>query len=111
MILEIAIFKTAPERREEFEAAFAQAIEVITRAEGCGRVQLQRSIETPGRYVLFVRWPSVAHHMEGFRQSPGFVEWRRILGPFFLEPPVVEHCELAHEGQGVGSSPGGKSHG
>ncbi|HTP39623.1 MAG TPA: antibiotic biosynthesis monooxygenase [Steroidobacteraceae bacterium] len=96
MILEIATLTTAPARRAEFEAAFAEARKVITQAEGCGSVQLQRSIENPGRYILTVQWPSVAHHMEGFRGSPLFVEWRRILGPFFTAPPSVEHGELVN---------------
>jgi heme-degrading monooxygenase HmoA len=57
-------------------------------------VALNRCIETPGRYQLFVEWPSVAAHMD-FRASPLFVEWRRILGSHFVVPPMVEHYEPA----------------
>jgi len=93
MILEIATLLIDPARAADFEAAYAQAHGVITQAPGCGAVVLQRSIETPGRYVLHVQWPTVAHHMEGFRNSPLFKEWRRLLGPYFVSPPVVEHHE------------------
>jgi len=41
-----------------------------------------------------VEWPSVAHHMEKFRSSALFQEWRRILGPFFAVAPTVEHFIL-----------------
>jgi heme-degrading monooxygenase HmoA len=94
MILEIATIAVDPARARDFEAAYASARQVLLRAGGCGGVALQRSIETPGRYLLHVEWASVAHHMEGFRKSPLFTEWRRLLGPFFLSPPTVEHHEL-----------------
>ncbi len=94
MILEIATISIAPGNMADFEAAYREARKVITSATGCGAVSLQRSIESPGRYVLQVEWPSVAHHMEGFRNSPLFQEWRRLLGPYFAAAPVVEHHEL-----------------
>ena len=100
MILEIAIILIDPARAPEFEAAYAQARKVITQSPGCGAVSLQRSIESPGRYLLFVEWPSIAHHVEGFRNSPLFTEWRRIIGPFFVSPPLVEHHELVADAAG-----------
>jgi hypothetical protein len=30
----------------------------------------------------------------GFRQGPLFAQWRAIIGPFFAQPPVVEHFDL-----------------
>lgn len=86
MILEIAIFSIVPGKAAEFEAAYREASKVIRRAPGCGAVSLQRSIETPGRYVLHVEWPTVL--------SPLFQAWRGLVGPFFAAPPVVEHHEL-----------------
>lgn len=91
MIIEIATFSILPDKAAEFEQAFTAARRVITQAEGCGAVAMHRSIETPGRFVLTVAWPTVAHHMEKFRTSPLFQEWRRILGPFFAATPAVEH--------------------
>ena len=44
--------------------------------------------------MLFVEWPTIAHHMEGFRNSALFTQWRALLGPFFASPPAVEHFEL-----------------
>jgi hypothetical protein len=45
--------------------------------------------------VLQIFWDTLEDHTVGFRQSPLFVEWRAIVGPFFAVPPVVEHFELA----------------
>ena len=94
MILEIATISITPDKVADFEAAYREARKVITRAPGCGAVSLQRSIESPGCHVLQVEWPTVAHHMEGFRNSPLFQEWRRLIGPYFAAAPVVEHHEL-----------------
>jgi heme-degrading monooxygenase HmoA len=91
MVLEIATITVEVSRLQEFETAFVEARKVITKAEGCGALSLQRCIETPGRYQLFVEWASVKHHNEGFRGSEAFKEWRRIIGPFFANPPLVEH--------------------
>ena len=94
MILEIATIRIAPGKSADFEAAYREAFKVITRAPRCGAVALQRSIESPGHYVLQAEWPTLAHHTEGFRHSPLFQEWRRIIGPYFAAAPVVEHHEL-----------------
>jgi hypothetical protein len=32
---------------------------------------------------------------QDFRASPLFADWRRVIGPFFAVPPLVEHYELA----------------
>jgi hypothetical protein len=29
-----------------------------------------------------------------FRGSAAFADWRAIVGPFFAQPPLVEHFEL-----------------
>jgi heme-degrading monooxygenase HmoA len=93
MILEIAILSIVPAKTAEFEAGYREAYKVIRRAPGCGAVSLERSIETPGRYLLQVEWPTVAHHTEGFRNSPLFQEWRGLIGGYFAAAPVVEHHE------------------
>ena len=94
MILEIATFSIKTDQLAEFEGAFIEAHKIITQANGCGSAKLQRSLENPGRYVLFVEWQTVAHHMEGFRNSPLFVQWRALLGPYFAATPSVEHFEV-----------------
>jgi heme-degrading monooxygenase HmoA len=94
MVLELATITVAATRLAEFETAFVEARQVITRAPGCGAVSLRRCVETPGRYQLFVEWPSIQVHQD-FRASPLFADWRRVIGPFFAVPPLVEHYELA----------------
>ena len=91
MILELAIFDIQAGQQSAFEAAFARAAEVISEASGYVAHELQRCIETDTRFMLLVRWQSLEHHLQGFRQSPAFTEWRAILSPYFASLPVVEH--------------------
>ena len=56
--------------------------------------KVNRSLESPGRYILTIYWDTLEDHTVGFRQSAAFAEWRAIVGPFFAQPPVVEHLEL-----------------
>ena len=95
MILEHAIIRITPGREVEFEQVFPQAAQVIRRAEGYLGHQLQRGIESPATFLLLVRWATLDAHTVGFRQGPLFGEWRALIGPFFAEPPAVEHFALA----------------
>ena len=100
MILEVAVLTISPAHKAQFEAAFAEARKLISAMPGFVSHQLQRCIETEGRYLLLVQWLTVEHHMVGFRQSPQFQQWRTLLGPFFAAAPAVEHYQLVSEGKG-----------
>jgi heme-degrading monooxygenase HmoA len=95
MILEHADLRIDPARASDFEAAIERGVStVIAQAQGFHGYKVNRSQETAGRYVLMIYWATLEAHTVGFRQSPAFAEWRAIVGPFFLQPPVVEHFEL-----------------
>ena len=95
MILEHADIRIDPSKASAFEAAILQGVTtVIAHARGFKGYKVNRSIESPGRYILTIYWDTLEDHTVGFRQSPAFAEWRSIVGPFFLQPPVVEHLEL-----------------
>ncbi|MCB4363583.1 antibiotic biosynthesis monooxygenase [Hydrogenophaga taeniospiralis] len=95
MILEHADIRIDPARATDFEAAITRAAStVIALAKGFQGYKVNRSIESPGRYILTIYWDTLEDHMVGFRQSPAFAEWRAIVGPFFVQSPVVEHLEL-----------------
>ena len=54
----------------------------------------KKGIESKERYILQIFWEHLEDHTVDFRQGPLFAEWRAIIGPFFAQPPVVEHFEL-----------------
>jgi heme-degrading monooxygenase HmoA len=94
MILEMAVLNVKPGEASEFEAAFATAQVIISSATGYVSHQLQRCVETPNRYLLLVQWRSLEDHIEGFRKSAAFQEWRRLLHHFYDPFPTVEHYTL-----------------
>jgi heme-degrading monooxygenase HmoA len=92
MILEVADIRIAPGKQAEFEAAIEKGLRTVaSRAEGMRGFRVQKGIESPERYVLMIEWDTLEAHTVGFRQGPLFAEWRAIVGPFFAQPPVVEH--------------------
>ncbi|MCV2356432.1 antibiotic biosynthesis monooxygenase [Paucibacter sp. B2R-40] len=95
MILEIAEIQIPPGQQAAFEAAIAQGIKtVVSQAQGFISARVQHGIESPERYILQIEWASLEDHTEGFRGSPLFPAWRAIVGPFFAQPPRVEHFEF-----------------
>jgi heme-degrading monooxygenase HmoA len=93
MILELAILDVRPGETEAFEAAFDEAKAIIASARGFDGLELRHCVEDRNRYVLLVRWDSLEDHTEGFRGSPEFEEWRRLLHHFYEPFPVVQHYE------------------
>ncbi len=95
MILEHADIRIDPTNAVAFEEAILRgASTVIATAKGFKGFKVNRSQESAGRYILMIYWDTLEDHTVGFRQSDAFTQWRAIVGPFFLQPPVVEHFEL-----------------
>jgi len=83
-----------------FEDGVTKAAPIFQRARGCKGMELQRSVEQPARYRLFVRWQALENHTVDFRGSADFQEWRKLVGHCFERPPEVEHTTLAVHGFG-----------
>lgn len=74
-----------------FEAAFLQAQRIIAGMPGYRSHELQRCVERAGEYLLLVRWESLEAHEQGFRRSPQYQDWKRLLHHFYEPFPVVSH--------------------
>jgi heme-degrading monooxygenase HmoA len=95
MILELADLRIQPGKQAEFDAAIKQGAEtVISKAKGFRGFKINKSIETPERYVLMIYWDTLENHTVDFRESAAFQDWRALVGPFFAAPPAVEHFNL-----------------
>lgn len=93
MILEVAMLQIKTGQYIEFETVFGKAQSIIASMPGYISHELQRCIETAGKYVLLVRWQTLEDHEVGFRQSAQYQEWKRLLHHFYDPFPVVEHFE------------------
>jgi heme-degrading monooxygenase HmoA len=80
MILEVAILHIKPEETAKFEAAFSRVEPIFRSVKGYISHELQRCVETKGRYHFLIRWESIDAHMVN-------------VGPYFAQPPVAEHFE------------------
>lgn len=98
MILEIAQIEIKPGMEAEFEAGVKKAVPAFQRGKGCRGLTLQRSIEKPQRYRLFVHWDTVENHTVDFRNSPNWQEWRACVGHCFAAPPEAEHVQEVFKG-------------
>ena len=92
MVLEIADIRIQPGQNAAFEEAIQRALRtVMSQAKGASAWSVNRCVETPERYVLQIQWETLENHNVDFRQGPLFAQWRAIIGPFFAQPPLVEH--------------------
>jgi heme-degrading monooxygenase HmoA len=91
MVLEVALIDVVAGQEDEFAAAYAKGHEVLESTPGCRSVRMTRGIESPSRFVLLVEWDSVEAHEQNFRGTDRFTTWRGHIGPYFAQPPNVEH--------------------
>jgi heme-degrading monooxygenase HmoA len=98
MILEIAQIDVKSGMEAEFEAGVKKATALFQRAKGCSEMELQRSIEKPNRYRLFIRWQTLENHTVDFRGSEDFQSWRSLVSHCFENPPDVEHTQVVIRG-------------
>ena len=74
-----------------FVAAYRRARHLVTGIPGFRSIRVVRGIESPDRIVLLIEWDTLEAHTENFRESERFPAWRAEIGPYFAEPPRVEH--------------------
>lgn len=91
MIFETATMSVQPGREEEFLSALERAKEVLAQAAGWREIRVHRGIERPSTFLLVIGWATLEDHTVGFRGGELFAQWRAIIGPYFAEPPQVEH--------------------
>ena len=91
MIVETATIAVQPGREDEFVRALEDAKLVLAQAHGWRGITVHRGIERPSVFLLAITWETLEDHTEGFRGGALFGQWRALIGPYFAEPPEVEH--------------------
>ena len=95
MILEHCDIQIDPQKGPAFEEAIIRGVEtVIAHSKGFKGFKVNHSVESPERYVLLIYWETMENHTVDFRGSAAFADWRAIVGPYFVKPPMVEHMTL-----------------
>lgn len=91
MVTEVVYMSVVPGQESGFEAALAEARVLVETSAGCRGLRVLRGVERPSVYLIAIDWDDISDHMQGFRESERFGQWRGLLGPFFAEPPLMEH--------------------
>ncbi|MBM2615355.1 antibiotic biosynthesis monooxygenase [Actinoplanes sp. LDG1-06] len=91
MVLEVALIDITPGSEDAFAAAYQSAHPILATTPGCRSVRMTRGVESPSRFVLLVEWDDVEAHEKNFRGTERFTRWRAAIGPYFAQPPLVEH--------------------
>jgi len=86
-----------PGQEAGFERDFAVALAWIGGAAGYVSHELHRCLETSNRYALLVRWQTLEAHTKGFRESPEYLNWKKILHPYYDPFPIVEHYAMVND--------------
>lgn len=93
MILEAAILNVKSGQEAEFEEAFRHASHLIASMPGYLTHELHHCLEVKNKYLLLVQWNRLEDHTVGFRGSPEYQEWKRLLHHFYEPFPMVKHFE------------------
>ena len=93
MILEVAVLSIKPGQSPAFEEAFVSASTIIASMKGYISHELKKCLEKEDQYLLLVKWEALEDHEIGFRGSPLYQDWKKLLHHFYEPFPVVEHYE------------------
>ena len=96
MILKVAILNIKEGAEIDFENDFKRASKFISAMKGYGNHSLSKCIEQKNKYLLLVNWDTLNDHTIGFRQSKEYLEWKRLLNPYYEPFPIVEHYETIY---------------
>ncbi|RKQ30375.1 antibiotic biosynthesis monooxygenase family protein [Oceanobacillus halophilus] len=93
MVQEIFILEVTSGLEKDFEEAFNQAKELMSTSKGYLGAELKRCVEQENKYLVSVSWESVEAHVHDFKKTSEFEEMKKLLGPFYLSIPKVQHYE------------------
>ena len=91
MILEHALLRVLSGEEQAFESAMRAARPLIAASPGFAGIEVRPAAETPGLYLLLVRWADIASHRDGFRLSDRYEMWRNLLHRFYAPMPDITY--------------------
>ena len=94
-VVEYIRYRIPPEHAHEFVAAYEAAAAPLQESDHCLGYELTRCVEEPDRWILRIRWTSVADHLEKFRRSAQFREFFSHIRPFVDQIDEMQHYDVA----------------
>lgn len=91
MIIEQALLQVKPGQSDQFAIAMHQAQPLIAAQPGFQSIEVRPSKDVADQFLLLVTWDNVESHRDGFRKSPEYEKWRRLLHDFYDPMPTVSY--------------------
>lgn len=97
-VVEYIRYRIPSERARNFVAAYEAAAVPLRESDHCLGYELTQCVEEPDRWILRIRWTSVADHLEKFRRSPQFRAFFSHIAPFVDQIDEMQHYVVALAG-------------
>lgn len=91
MVLEVAVLNVKKGLTTDFIKSFQVAENIIMSMQGYVSHELKQCIEDSDKFILLVNWKTLADHVDGFRNSEQYQEWKELLHHYYDPFPIVEH--------------------
>lgn len=91
MIVEYIRYQLTNHTADELIEAYAKAARHLSASPHCLSYELSRCEEDPASVTLRIEWDSTAGHIDGFRKSPEFPPFLRLIRPYFAEIAEMRH--------------------
>ena len=93
MVLEVAILEIKEGKSPAFEQSFHKASHLISCQKGYIFHEIKKCIEVDDKYLLLVQWETLEDHEIGFRNSPEYQDWKKMLHHYYEPFPTVAHYQ------------------
>ena len=94
MVIEYIRYKIADSKQEQFLSDYRLASESLMRSPHCLAYELTRCGEEPDRFVLRLEWDSYEGHLQGFRNSPEFLDFFSHVRLYLTDVEEMHHYEM-----------------
>jgi quinol monooxygenase YgiN len=94
MVTEIAVFTARQGKENDLGQGFIRGVEFIRLHPECISANITRCVEKPEQYMLSAVWTSLEAHVNGFRNSDLFSQWRNEINGLFEGNPEVYHYQV-----------------
>ncbi len=94
MVTEIAIFTALQGKENDLGQGFIRGLEFIRQHPECISANATRCVEEPARYMISVVWTSLEAHMNDFRNSALFGQWRNEIKGLYKGNPELHHYQV-----------------
>lgn len=99
-------YRIALDDQLAFEDAYLRASEALAASPECIDYELARCEEEPERYILRIRWTSIAAHLNGFRKGEHFPAFFGAIRPYVTAIEEMQHYHVTKvTGPGKASTP------